>query len=418
MEKLKIRFHKLSKMMKISFRSLLQHKLRASLSIFGIICGVMAFLTMISIGEGARRKIINQIEQLGIKNIYVRAVALTEEQKLRADEHLSKGLSVYDADRIRSGCRYIGDVGYLKEVKQALRDSGISPQIAAISSNYSELLNLSIAQGRFIRDSDIRYKSLICVAGDDVAKSLGAKGKIGSYIRIEDQLFKIVGILSRSDKEIKQSSVMSARNHNQMIFIPTGTQQPEIQSVQKKNEAELTEIVAQTINTDVVVKAGSIIARILELSHKNIDDYQIVIPQELLRQAEKTQRTFNITLGAIAGISLLVGGVGIMNIMLATVTERTKEIGVRRAIGATQQDIVIQFLTESVMLTVIGGIAGIGIGAAAVRIVSAFAGWDTAVTLFAIAVPLLMSVLLGIFFGLYPAFRAAKMDPVAALRHE
>jgi len=418
MGKLEIRFHKILKMVKISFRSLLQHKLRACLSIFGIICGVMAFLTMISVGEGARRKIINQIEQLGTKNIYVRAVALTDEQKLRADEHLSKGLSVYDADRIRSGCRYIRDVGYLKEVKQSLRDSGISPQIVAISSNYAELLNLSLSQGRFIREADIRYKNLTCVAGDDVAKSLGAKGKLGSYIRIEDYLFKIVGILNRSDKEIKQSSVMSARNHNQMIFIPAGTQQPEAQTVQKKVEAELTEIVAQIINTEVVIRAGSIIARILEVSHKNIDDYQIVIPQELLRQAEKTQRTFNITLGAIAGISLIVGGIGIMNIMLATVTERTKEIGIRRAIGATRQDIVIQFLTESVILTFTGGIAGIGIGAVAVRIVSAFAGWDTAVTFFAIAVPLLMSVLVGIFFGLYPAFRAAKLDPVAAFRHE
>jgi putative ABC transport system permease protein len=170
--------------------------------------------------------------------------------------------------------------------------------------------------------------------------------------------------------------------------------------------------------TEQVLKAAGIIRRVMEISHGGVEDYQMVIPQELLQQSQKIQRTFNIVLGSIACISLLVGGIGIMNIMLATVSERTKEIGIRRAVGAAREHIMIQFLAESVILTFSGGIIGIAAGIGGVWFITMLAGWKTAITFWSIIFPLVMSILIGIFFGLYPAHRAAKMDPIAALRHE
>jgi putative ABC transport system permease protein len=180
----------------------------------------------------------------------------------------------------------------------------------------------------------------------------------------------------------------------------------------------VTEIVLQVKSTDQVAEAATIVRRLMAIAHHGVQDFQMVIPQELLKQSEKTRRMFNIILGAIAGISLLVGGIGIMNIMLATVSERTREIGIRRAVGATRAHIVLQFLAESVLLTGAGGIVGIGAGIGAVWLITVVAGWQTLLTVVAICLPLIMSVLVGMFFGLYPACRAASMDPITALRHE
>ncbi len=406
----------------IAIRSLLQHKLRAVLSILGVICGVMAVLAMVSIGEGAKRESLSQIEQLGTKNIYLKGISLTEIQQRTAREKLSQGLSVHDKYRIIKGCPTVKDVTCLKELTASMIGmiKDLSPQIVACSSNYLDIHNLFLSQGRFISDMDIEQRNLVCVLGDSVSESLGPNGKPGSTIRIEEQLVTVVGVLKRYQAKAAKTSAVSIRNYNDMVFIPLGTEGVfnQVWYFASKPEDQLTEIVIQARRTEQVLETARMVERIMEITHGGATDYQMVIPLELLHQSQETQRTFNIVLGSIALISLLVGGIGIMNIMLATVSERTKEIGIRRAVGATREHIVIQFLIESVILTFSGGLFGISIGIGGVWLITAFAGWRTAITLWAIVLPLGMSIFVGIFFGLYPAYQAAKMDPIFALHHE
>lgn len=404
-------YFKIYIILKTSFRSLLQHKLRSALSIIGIICGTMAVLTMLSIGEGARQKIISQIGQLGIRNIFIKSIPLTEVQKQKASEHLSPGLNADDAVRIIKGIPYVRTAACVKEVKAAVFSAGaeLSPQILQTSPEYADVLNLSVQHGRFISETDMIQKNPICIIGAGLAENMGVEGNIGRTLRIENRVLSIIGILNPFYREREGNTSISVRNYNEIIFIP-----PDILDT----ENDLTEIVVQIKETEQVIISGKIIKRIMEVAHHQVEDYQIIIPREILRQAQKTRRTFSMFLSAVAGISLLVGGIGIMNIMLAGVSERTKEIGIRRAVGATKKDIIFQFLAESVILTSLGGSAGILLGAAAAKCLSAVADWDTVITFFSVFLPLLMSVFIGVFFGLYPAWQAACMDPVTALRNE
>jgi len=335
----------------------------------------------------------------------------------------SPGLGANDAARIRRDCPGVTDVTYLKELKASVMATikDISPQVVACSANYSGLQSIHVSQGRFLTEQDMVQKNQVCVLGDRVVKNLGLQGHVGNFVRIENSLFKIIGHLQRFDRKALKSGAITARNYNEMIIIPlaataTFDENPSINSV--PISSELTEIIVQVRTADQVDSAAKVIRRIMEHAHGGAEDYQVVVPQELLRQSQKIQRTFNVVLGSIALISLLVGGIGIMNIMLATVSERTREIGIRRSLGATQEDIIIQFLTEAVILTFSGGLIGVLTGTVCVWLVSTIAKWTTAITMLSLILPLLTSVLIGIFFGLYPAYLAAKMDPIVALRHE
>jgi putative ABC transport system permease protein len=414
---------KIRKMLVATFRSLMQHKLRASLSILGIICGVLAVLALLAIGEGAKRESLNQIEELGTRNIYIKAGSLTEEQRAQARRKLSQGLTSSDLERLTYGCPAVEDIAYLKEVTVAIVSTrkDVLPQIAACSPNYADIQQLHVTHGRFIIGDDFDQGNLVCVLGDGIAQSLGVNSDIGSYVRLRNHLFRVVGILKRHDRKSSKSSAITVRNYNEMIFIPGGTERlfgGGGSSGKSFHVAGLTELILQMRSSDQVLRSLDVVKRIMEVAHGGVEDYQIIAPQELLRQAQKIQRTFNIVLGSIAFISLLVGGIGIMNIMIATVSERTKEIGIRRALGASQEDIVVHFLTESIVLTGIGGIIGVILGVGGVWIISSLAEWHTAITGFSLFLPLVMALLVGLFFGIYPAWTAAKMDPIAALRHE
>jgi putative ABC transport system permease protein len=423
-----VNLHNQKKILRVALRSLLHQKLRSLLSVLGVVCGVMAVVAMISIGEGAKQETAHQIEQLGTRNIYIKAVALTDNQVVKARERQSRGLTLADLQRVAHGATTAERVASLREISTSILGlpREILPQVVACSANYARLLGLHISAGRFIAPQDRRRKNLVCVLGSEVANRLEEAGKPGKFIRINHHMVKVVGILSRIEHQTGSASTVSTRNHNEMVFVPletagtldsfSGTRGQKAGAVQHQHQ--LSEIVVQVERTEDVVATAKLVKRIMAVAHHDTQDYQFVVPLELLRQAERTHRTFNLVLGAIAGISLLVGGIGIMNIMLATVSERTREIGIRRAVGATRKHIVVHFLLESVMLTLSGGIIGLLCGLGAVAAISWFAGWQVAVSLWAVALPVIMSFLVGIFFGLYPARQAADVDPIVALRHE
>jgi len=254
------------------------------------------------------------------------------------------------------------------------------------------------------------------VLGAEVSRRIGNDGRIGGVLRLEDRTYRVVGILQERQSVRSGSTALTVRNYNRAVFIPLGTEV--MASNDQSGFGELSEIWIRVAENRNVHACAAAVSRVLTRTHGGVEDFQIIVPQELLKQARKTQGVFNIVLGCIAGISLLVGGIGIMNTMLASVAERTREIGIRRAVGATRKHIVVQFLCESIVLTTAGGILGIILGSGGALVISKVAGWKTLLTLWSISLSILMAGCVGLVSGLYPAVRAARLDPARALRHE
>ena len=397
------------------YRGLLQHKLRSLLSTLGIVFAVVAVVSMLSIAEGAKRETLEQIEQLGMKNIIVRALSLTQAQQLSASERLSRGLNESDVASLRSGLPTVSHVAPLKEVQAATSASDREGliQILGVTEAYRSVNDLSLREGRFIHALDVENRSLVCVLGVDAARIVGSEGRLGGSLRIEDQEYRVVGILEERRRVRNTTQALAVRRTDRAAFIPLGTGPP-----LKGRSEELSEILVQVAHGNDVRAAAAVVDRILARNHGGVRDFQIVIPQELLTQARRTQRTFNIVLGCIAGISLVVGGIGIMNIMLASVAERTREIGIRRSIGASREHIVVQFLCESVLLTIAGGCLGVVLGVGGALTIGTLAGWRTVLTFWSIAISMIMALGVGILSGLYPALKASQLDPIVALRYE
>jgi len=373
---------------------------------------------MLSIGEGAKQEAIKQIELLGTNNIILRALKLTKPQEARARERLSDGLVLKDAERIRVGCPSVRQVIPVREVRAAVigGPENIAPQIIATTGEYATVKNFLLREGRFLCDQDIELTNKVCVLGWEIANNMGMVGHTGKRIKIEEGLFLVVGVLERRHWSAAKNPVLSTRDCNKNIFIPIGTDDTILGSFE--DVTKLNEILVQINDSSRVLEASKVIKSIVDRLHYDVEDYQIIIPQELLHQAQQTQRVFNIVLGCIASISLLVGGIGIMNIMLATVSERTREIGIRRAVGANRIDIAVQFLSEAVLLTVTGGVVGILVGIGTARMIAVYAEWETVITWWSVVASILMSVVVGTFFGFYPAYKASKMNPILALRYE
>ncbi len=405
----------------MALTSLYLNRLRSLLSIMGIVFGVMAVMVIIAVGEGVKKEAIHQIEQLGIRNIYIREVKVTEENKVVARQNYSFGLTLNDMYRLKYGCATVENTAALKVLRATIigTSKNITPEIAEVTPSYKNILDLKLEYGRFISTRDCDLLKEVCVLGHEISRSLGKDGQLGSIIRIENEFFKIVGILRQHKMKAGKTGIISARNYDDMILLPLGLGPWLEKNNHYNNEDEvqyLTEIIIQVDKPKHVLKASRVVKRIMENIHPEVQSYQIKTPLELLKQTRKTKRLLGLFLVTIAAISLLVGGIGIMNIMLATVSERKKEIGIRRAVGAKKKHILIQFLTESSILTFLGGTIGIFLGGIVIIVISFFIPGNASITIVAIIIPLIISSLTGLFFGLYPAYIAAGMDPIQALR--
>jgi putative ABC transport system permease protein len=402
-----------------AYRSLLIRKFRSFLSVLGIVCGVMAVMVMISTGEGAKKEVLGRIEKMGLMNIYINDKLLSIELQKQVEKRKSYGLSLYDVEYLKSLSFGIREIAAVQNAPLTPVGTGVGiiPIILKCTGNYGRLLGIKIRYGRFISEQDSYNNNQVCVIGGALAGRLGHEGHVGETIRIDDLLYTIIGVLKKDNKELSKTTKVKNQNFNDTIFLPLNIP---YNLTKFGNSIEqfsmLSSIVVEVTSRENVEPVAKLINRAMKFSHRNVLDYDIVVPLELLAQAMAAQKTFNLVLAVIAGVSLLVGGIGIMNIMLATVTERKREIGIRRAVGANEKDITYQFLAESSLLTMCGGVIGIVSGFVCVFVIEYLAGWPIEITTASMIIPFMLACVTGIFFGYYPALQAAKMDPIKALR--
>ena len=424
----------------ISFDALLAHKLRTLLTMLGVIFGVGAVIAMLSIGEGAKQEALEQISILGINNIIVQAKV--PDAGLSSDLGLAKsdGLSIADGENILTFPSLFKNIvpQRFESISSVYNGSEeANARIVATTPDYIFSSSVEVENGRFINDIDLKEYSQVCVLGAKAKRALFAfSDPIGKQVKIGDLSFTVIGVMA--DKYIGRGKVegFELKNLNEDIYIPYTTASKKLERTainnsnnqgfmnsskaddSKYNIPEVDQLTVTVTDLKYVQPATKLIEQILNRRHYGVDDYEIVVPESLLRQSQKTQQIFNIVMGAIAGISLLVGGIGIMNIMLATVLERTKEIGVRRAVGATRVHIMRQFLIEAVTICLIGCMVGITIGLSLAKVISYYADWPTIVSVYSIVLSVGVSTAVGVGFGLYPASKAAKLNVIDSLRYE
>jgi putative ABC transport system permease protein len=375
---------------------------------------------------------------MGMNNIIIRNKEKSETSS--SSTNFSAGLSLKDGKAIQEICSLTEAIAPQWEVKEEARykDSRSDIRIVGTTPEYLSIYNYKIKTGKFLMNSHIEGLSNVCVIGSGAKNELfHYEDPIGKMIKMQDLWFEVIGVLEKKSVNSKGIGDMQISDVNLDVFIPISTSLIRLTKTDKKSSREgvyysssrggvgkyidktkIDQLTIKIKSAEEISQANQIIKSILDRRHYNSNDFVIIIPEELLRQSQKTQRIFNIVMGAIAGISLLVGGIGIMNIMLASVLERTKEIGVRRAIGASRADILTQFLVEAVALSIVGGIIGIGLGFGMTKIISIYAGWKTIVNLWSIILAFGVSVATGIVFGIYPAKSAAEKEPIEALRYE
>lgn len=401
----------------IALRSLAQNKVRSFLTAMGVLFGVGAVVAMLSIGEGARREATEQVELLGANTVFI-----TNTWESWEDSE-GKGLVLRDA-------RALGSIGIItdwtvlrryRNVNVQTEGRRVQAEVVPTTTTFKDILNLDMDAGRFIDGHDFKYRRQVCVLGASLKSELFAfERAVGRQVKVGDSWFTVIGVAEY--EKIGKSRVQGLKipQYNTQVFVPLGLAAYFDLGGQQTGRPDYSvdEIVLQVASAKMVMPASEMTQRTLDRLHGRQQDFRLVIPQALLEQSRRTQRTFSIVMGAIAGISLLVGGIGIMNIMLATVLERRHEIGVRRAAGATTRAVLAQFLVEAMFLSLVGCVVGIMLGVGLSAAVAKYAGWRTAVGAAHILIAVGVAGLVGIVSGYYPARRAAGIDPGEALRYE
>jgi putative ABC transport system permease protein len=424
--------------LKLGMKSLLLHKLRSGLTVLGIVFGVAAVISMLAVGEGSSRDAQKKIQELGATNIIVKSVKPTDEAQTTAGGRgrsiLNYGLKYEDFDRIMEAVPTITRALPIREIRKQIRhlDKSIDGRIVGTTQDYAEFNHLEMARGRFLKQADIeKTMNYAVLAHETATKLFPLEDPIGLSVKLSGDYYTVVGVTRERGGTAAIGGSLASQEYDKDVYIPLTTCRLRFgdkimnsrTGSMEAEETQLSQITLQVGSIDEVKPSHPIIeAAVNGTSDKPFHpkkDIQIVVPYDLLLAAQQSARTFSIILGSIAGISLVVGGIGIMNIMLATVTERTREIGIRRALGAKQRDIRQQFLIETVVLSGLGGVLGVCLGFSIPRvIIFFFPDTKAIVTTQSVLLAFGISVMVGIFFGMYPAVRAAKMDPIEALRHE
>jgi len=402
--------------------SLLVHKLRSLLTMLGMIFGVGAVVSMLSITAGAQKDMLASIDLLGVNNIIIEAKEAVDRNELQTRRQISPGLTFRDFRAIAEnvpGLEALTPRKRFKPMKVLPKTSQEPPILIGVEPTYMTIQSLRVVEGRFFSEQENQDSVPVCVLGESAKVNLlGYDNAVGKYVKINDTWLQVVGVLAQqagADTDVEGLEVV---NRNNLVIAPLNTVMRRFEDNNSYLKDEIDGIYIKVRTGVDSVETASVVSALLTATHKDAGDFTVVVPAGLLEQRRRTQYIFNIVMICIAGISLLVGGIGIMNIMLATVLERTREIGIRRAIGARQADIIRQFLTEAVLISILGGAIGIAFGFGLSWIIASAAGWSTIVTATSVAVAFGVSVGIGLLFGSYPAMQAARLDPIEAIRYE
>lgn len=437
----------------IAFEAIMANKLRSLLTALGIIFGVAAVISMLAIGNGARQEILDQMKLVGVNNILIQPIIEQSEEAVEAVEkesdkkRFSPGLTLLDVAAMKEVLPCIEKISPEVIIETSIVKDGIrkSAKLVGVNNDYFDMGNFELQTGSLFSEPQIINGEQVCVIGKGVqTRFFSTEDPIGKFIKCGPLWFKIVGVLKERVKieDREEGQKLGIRNSSMDVYVPLHTmliryknralvnkskikksqeeasEGESLETKRRENYHQLDRLVVQVKETEDMQPAAEVIARMLERRHYGVVDYEITIPELLLKQQQRTKDIFKYVLGAIAGISLLVGGIGIMNIMLASVLERIKEIGIRQAIGATRQDIILQFLIEAVILSVSGGLFGIFLGVSLSLIVSYLFDISTLISIWSIVISFGVAAIIGLIFGITPAKRAAEQDPITSLRYE
>jgi putative ABC transport system permease protein len=402
--------------------SLLVHKLRSLLTMLGMIFGVGAVVAMLSITAGAQKEMMSYIDLLGVNNIIVEAKEAVDRNELQARRLISPGLTFRDFRAIKENVPDLEAITprkRFKPLKVLPKTAAEVPLLIGVEPSYQVINTLKVVEGRFFNEKDNDTSSPVCVLGEAAKVNLlGYEPAVGKYVKVNDTWLQVVGVLGQQAAADAEGEGGEATDRNNMIIAPLNTVMRRFEDNNSYLKDEIDGIYMRVAQGGDSIEIAKLVRALLDATHKDAGDYNTIVPAGLLEQRRRTSFIFSVVMLCIAGISLLVGGIGIMNIMLATVLERTKEIGIRRAIGARQADIIRQFLMEALLISMLGGLIGIAFGFTLSKVIASAAGWSTVVTTSSIAVAFGVSVGIGLLFGIYPAMQAAKLDPIEAIRYE